>query len=566
MPYDLRHQPWIPWRRASGAVQWGPPATLLTQLDDDPVVALAAPRPDFDGAVQELLIGLLTVALQPEDEAAWRDWWRNPPRAEELQEALDALPAAFYLDGDGPRFFQDLSAGDFANVEPGAVDQLLIDAPGDQGIRLNKDLFVKRARVECLGRPAAAMALVTLQTYAPAGGRGNRTSLRGGGPLTTLVDPRVAGQRRSRAEDQPLWRRLWANVETREQLAERTPPGAPDGPESIFPWLAPTRTSGREDGLETTPADAHPAQAYFGLPRRIRLEFGADGCCDLTGLPDQRVVVGFRMRPYGVQYARWRHPLSPYYRPKASDAWLPVHGQPGGVGWRDWVALTVRAPEGGLREPAAAVAAFARRGASVGLGDYRLHAVGYDMDNMKARGWTEALLPAFAIADPDRQSLLLNTAAALTDVAGMAASALLGAVKRALFPRPDDAPGDLGEVKLELWNSTASAFYARIGSVADPALSLAAAIAGAEAGRQSFAAELLDQATAIFDRWCPAAGLGPEAMRRRVAARYDLISTLRGYSPLGEKLFTALGIPLPGGGRAARKSRKDTRKDREATT
>ena len=42
-------------------------------------------------------------------------------------------------------------------------------------------------------------------------------------------------------------------------------------------------------------------------------------------------------------------------------------------------------------------------------------------------------------------------------------------------------------------------------------------------------------------------------MRRHVAARYHLISTLGGYSPLGEKLLEALSIPVPGGGKAARK-------------
>lgn len=567
MTYDLRRENWIPWRRRSGVVEWGPPATLVSRIGetDDPVVALAAPRPDFDGALQEFLIGLLAVALQPADERAWRALWDNPPTPEALQAALDALPSAFDLDGDGPRFFQDLSAGDFADVEAAPIEQILIDTPGDQTVRLNKDLFVKRTRLERLSRPSAAMALLTLQTYAPAGGQGHRTSLRGGGPLTTLVDPRVDGAGRWHAHEQPLWRKLWANVETGTQWTNRTPPGAPGALEAAFPWLAPTQTSDRKaSGRETTPADVHALQVYFGLPRRIRLEFSGPGRCELTGKDDDRTVTGLRMRNYGVQYAKWRHPLTPYYRPRVQDAWLPMHGQPGGVGWRDWLALTLRAAEGELREPAAVVAAFNSRGASVHLTSYRLHAFGYDMDNMKARGWTEATLPAVIVEDEERQALLFDTAKRLVDATGMTSTALMGAVKAALFQKPEEAPGDLGRVRTELWAATERAFYDVMTAVASASLTTSAAVEVADGLRRTFATLLLDKSLQLFDRWCPAAGLVPDVLRRRVTARYALRSALRGFSPLGEKIFLSLGIPLPGGGRAARTPKKRTRKEATA--
>lgn len=530
---------------------------------DNPVVGLAAPRPDIDGALQEFLIGLLTVALPPADEAEWRRLWEDPPSADTLQTALDVLPPAFDLDGDSPRFFQDYSGGDFADVEPGPIEQILIDAPGDQTLKLNKDLFVKRGRVERLGRPAAAMALLTLQTYAPSGGQGHRTSLRGGGPLTTLVDPRVDGAGRSLAHDQPLWYKLWANVETNAQWTSRAPAGSPASPAAIFPWLAPTRTSNQKKGGKATSAnDAHPLQAYFGLPRRIRLEFGDAGRCDLTGIDDERTVTGFRMRNYGVQYVGWKHPLSPRYRTKDTEPWLPVHGQPGGVGWRDWLSLSLIAPEGGLREPASSVAAFNRRGVALDIVNPRLHAFGYDMDNMKARGWTEALLPAFAV-DERRQALVYSTAFGLADATGMAASALLGAVKAALFQSPDDASGDLGQVRLDLWVATERTFYDDMSAIVAAELAEDAADDLAGERRRAFADVLRDRAMEVFDRWCPAVGLAPAALRRRVTARYNLLSTLRGYSSFGEKIFASLGIAAPGGGKAARKATR-TRSRKEA--
>ena len=99
MSYDLRREPWIPWRRRSGAVEWGPPAMLVDRLAEDPVVGLAAPRPDFEGALQEFLIGLLAAALQPEDEREWRRLWNAPPTVEALQATLEALPRATFLPG-----------------------------------------------------------------------------------------------------------------------------------------------------------------------------------------------------------------------------------------------------------------------------------------------------------------------------------------------------------------------------------------------------------------------------------------------------------------------------------
>jgi len=567
MSYDLRREPWIPWRRRSGVVDWGPPAALVSRLDDDPVVAIAAPRPDFDGALQEFLIGLLSAALQPADEKAWRALWTEPPSVEALQTALDALPDAFDLDGDGPRLFQDLSTIDFATCDPKPIDQLLIDSPGDQGISLNKDLFVKRARVERMSRPVAAMALVTLQTYAPSGGQGHRTSMRGGGPLTTLIDPRGDGPDGMRAEDQPLWLALWANVETRAQLAERAIAGG-DSPGGVFPWLATTRTSDlKKGGVSTTPADGHPLQVYFGIPRRIRLAFGECGRCDMTDRDDDRTVSGFSTINYGVKYDRWIHPLSPHARSKVSEPWGPLRGQPSGVAWRDWLSLTLDAPgDEGLRVPAKCVSHFAnRRAAPAGRREFLVRVFGYDMDNMKARGWIQAILPAFAI-EGQRRSLLYAAARSFVEATNIAAGALLFAVRTALFRNPSEARGELGQVKLELWSETESTFFDAIRALADDGLDDEQVAEHIEQVRRDFLPRLERAALAVFDRWSPTGGLDVDAIRRRVAARYGLASTLRGYSKFGEQIFAALGLAPPGGGRAARAATKSrTSKPKEKT-
>src|SRR5690606_32367340 len=163
------------------------------------------------------------------------------------------------------------------------------------------------------------------------------------------------------------------------------------------PWLAPTCTS--EPGRPpVTPASAHPLQAYWGMPRRIRLDFlaNAEGlACDLTGTVDSVLVAGWRQRPRGPEYEVWgpaRHPLSPFYRQKSTEPWLAVHPQPGGIGYRHWLGCVLADPSGD-RVPARCVVNFRDRAVNLdnGTGRFdrpaRLLAAGYDMDKMKARAF-----------------------------------------------------------------------------------------------------------------------------------------------------------------------------------
>ena len=95
-------------RRRSGRVENAAPWQVTDRFADDPFVAFAWPRPDFNGAAHELLIGLLcTAAAQPDDEA-WEDWWEEPPGPNILEQRFSGIAHAFNLDGPGPRFLQDI--------------------------------------------------------------------------------------------------------------------------------------------------------------------------------------------------------------------------------------------------------------------------------------------------------------------------------------------------------------------------------------------------------------------------------------------------------------------------
>lgn len=550
MTYDLRLEPWLPLRRLTGEVEWATIADLTDKLATNPFVAVATPRPDFDGAVTEFLVGMLAAAFEPADEDEWQALWETPPSPASLTAALARLPDAFELLSHGAAFFQDFDAHAVASDEPFLVEQLLLDAPGDQSRRLNKDHFIKRDLTPVLGRPAAAMALLTLQTYAPSGGAGHRVSLRGGGPLTTLVEPRPANDVEGGAA-QALWCLLWANVPTRHLMASVPNARRMSPAPKRFPWLGPTRTSQKIGGEPTFPEHSDSLQCFFGLPRRIRLRSVEEaGTCALTGRTDSHMVTGFDMLPWGTQYQRWIHPLTPYYVAPKGAGLLPVHGQSTGLGWRDWLGLVLGDPDA-TRQPAVIVSHFAhKRRFATGLESFRIKAFGYDFDNMKARSWVASDLPAFAVsADVERELRFL--AHGLVEATSLVASLLHGAIGRALSGMKELA-GEGTDDRARLWDALEAPFFEEIASsAADADSSLGTA------PNERFLGTLRREALRIFDTYCSFGEPDPTCIRRVVAQRRSLSLALAGFGAMGAKLRNLLHLP-PVERKSPKRSSKNT--------
>ena len=535
--FNLIHEPWLPVRRRSGFVQSIQPWRITEGLDDDPCIAFAWPRPDFNGAAHELLIGLLATTAAPEDDDAWDERWLNPPTPDVLEQRFASVAHAFDLHGAGPRFLQDIDPLEDAGDKP--IGALLIDTPGAQTLRNNADLFVKRGGVPVLSRAATAMALYTLNSYAPSGGAGHRTSLRGGGPMTTLI----AAEHPSFGST--LWGRLWPSVESRDSSDDIYD-------DKVFPWLAATRTSNpKANGRATSADDVHPLQVYWGMPRRIRLRFDPSRgrLCGLTGAEDSFVAEAYRTRNYGVNYSEgFKHPLTPHYRQNAKAvAWLPVHPQPGGISYRSWPGLVVHSKDG-LREPAAVIRHWGQEREFSGS-RARFVAFGYDMDNMKARAWIEAEMPVWQL-DGSTYEWLSAFIGRTTAAAGTVSRLLVRAVKSAAFDNPADAPGDNGFIAERFFRETESAFFASL----DRARSLVRAHSGLDDetdeptidARRSWAPVMEAAAMRLFDEYAPAAGLEDRDMQRHVKARFQLALALRGRGKAGNSLFESdLGIPVP---------------------
>ena len=531
--FNLVHAPWLPVRRRSGAVERIPPWRINDRIEDDPFVSFAWPRPDFDGAAHEFLIGLLSTAATPRDDDDWTNWWLDPPAPETLEQKFVQVAHAFDLDGSGPRFLQDLDP--LESDKDNEVAALLIDAPGAQTLRNNADLFVKRGGASVLSRATAAMALYTLNAYAPAGGVGHRTSLRGGGPMTTLI---ITDHDEYKST---LWGRLWPNVETEEQIRERATDVMPDDPiDLIFPWLTSTRTSNpRAGGSLTTPADVHPLQVYWGMPRRIRLLFeDAQGRrCGLTGVEDSVVVTSYHTRNYGTNYSEgFEHPLTPYYRRKAETVKLPVHPNPGGISYRLWPGLVIPSTDR-LRDPAQVIRHWRNERVPDRRSRTRFAAFGYDMDNMKARAWIESEMPIWLLEDAEVRDLLDGFIRRATKGADTVARLLTQAIKSARYDRPSDASGDFGFIAERFYRETEGEFYAALDEASnlierdpdddDPA----------KQACENWAPVMAKAALRLFDEDAPADGLEDRAMHRHVKARYFLSLALVGRGKIGRPLF-----------------------------
>ncbi len=420
---NLIEDPWIPVVTSGGRRFRIAPWQVTEGIREDPIVMVAAPRPDFSGALLEFLIGLLQTEAAPEDLRAWARWKEQPPRPEELRGRLEGARAHFELYGDGPRFLQSLDP--FEGKEKGIAD-LVVDDPPLEMIKKNTDLFIKRGRIRMLCEACTAAALYAANAFSPAAGRGHRTSLRGGGPVTTVVsaDPTIEPGHAT------LWHTAWFNVMARPDF-EANVPGNRDlrAPAAIYPWLAPTRSS--ENGEITTPEDMSPYHVFWGMPRRIRLGDPAsgDGRCDICQSQGP-VVTGFVLRHGGMNYeGAWVHPLTPYSFDESGNP-APLHMPRGGLGYRNWPAIVTGQRESRLRREPAATVKNALRLSRGPVGRMAVIAFGYDVDNAKIRGWYEHRAPAYRL-DAEEASALQELASCMVSAAGEVAGNLRSALKEA---------------------------------------------------------------------------------------------------------------------------------------
>jgi len=312
------------------------------------------------------------------------------------------------------------------------AEALLIDAAGENTAKKNADLMVHRGRYLGFDLPTAAIALYTLQNSAPAGGAGNRTSLRGGGPLTTLVVPH---------DNATLWEIVWTNVPFGTPCADE------DAIKRALPWCRPTLTSEKGAGGVTFPSggnDSVSPEVFFGMPRRIRLQ------------ASQGVVTGWMQAPWGTNYSHFEHPLSPYYQntnAKPHDPpRLPLHPKPGTLSYRDWLGLSLRRAPG---DGCAVARCVSEAEVKLDRQDARnrLLVAGWSMSNMTPVDFQWSEIPLYLGMSEEAEA----AARQMVDAAGLAAASLVKQLCIALGVTKGDGVA-LAPEREGLFHETQSAF------------------------------------------------------------------------------------------------------------
>jgi len=507
---NLISDPWLPFKLIDGSEKTLP----ISAICETQVVDFALPRADFQGAAYQLAIGLLQTTFAPKNADSWHGLYRQAPDIEVFKQALKKAAHAFNCDGDGPLFMQDLDTLD--EVKPTTAAGLLIEAPGANGLKLNTDHFIKRGIGAVMSPEMANIALFTLQTNAPSGGSGHRTGLRGGGPLTTLILPQK--------EVSTLWQKLWLNVINRDVWRYDEPDL---NSESVFPWLANTRTSDKP-GTEIFQDSVHPLHMFWAMPRRIRLAYEeGESQCHISGQTVSKSVTTYRTQNYGGNYSgKWEHPLTPYkWDPKKPDQEpLSVKGQPGGVSYKIWDTLTLSNKSEG-QQCAKTVEHFYRI-----CDDFdstvsetpRLWAFAYDMDNMKARGWYSTTLPIFAIS-PEQQEDVLFHVKGLQKLAADTLWQCRTQIKSAWFDKPGDVKGDLSFIDFEFWHKSEITFYQAVQQIIENC-HLGGALSTEQAS--SWLDSMRRTATDIFDEHALSELGSQRSMRKRIKARQLLTAWL----------------------------------------
>jgi CRISPR system Cascade subunit CasA len=412
-----------------------------------------------------------------------------------------------------------------------------MDGPGENGRKLNKDFFVRRDEITRLCPNCTVLALAAKQFYASGSGPGFRTSPRGGGPLTTLLeftDPE--------GRPLPLWHSLYANVVPLERLGC-------DGLNvtnraRLLPWLAPLRLSKRnKSDVPTTLDHAHRLQVLFPMPSRAEIVWQTAGdpeagpvpqppcVCDTCGRAADRFAVGWRTAQYGVMYQGLEHPLTPY-RSGPNGEKISLKPKLDGLSYPNWLAVTLGVE--GLVAPALAIRAMQDL---LPIPDCvaRLRAYGFQMDNASALCWHEAVLPFVPVPENLRHDFAVEVGR-MVSAAQAVASVLLSCIKEGLYRRPGDVSGELSHIPRELIAATTTDFYAQLGP-------LAAALESGdpiEPIKTRWLNVLRREAPRVFDRHAPLHVAEERNLKRLVNARRKFTGFL-----YGRKIHQELDLPLP---------------------
>jgi CRISPR system Cascade subunit CasA len=294
----------------------------------------------------------------------------------------------------------------------------------------------------------------------------------------------------------------------------------------------------------------HPVYRFWGMPRRIRLIFEDVATpCGLCGELSKTAATNYVTRPNGNKYqGPWRHPLTPY-RIQADNNPFPVEAAVDGAGYRHWLGLTLGQKSGKVTvEPAHVVRAFAARCKDLD-GDrpgFRVRAYGYDMENMKARGFCYGEMPAWILPDAKLRNAFAFEVQRLVSAADQAAWTLKKAVFDAFIHEKRGGRQRTGLASRKLfvmfsarfWAVTEPKFYAMLPEVHQAVRDRGETFPIRQAWRRQLETAAMD----LFEEATAAAGSGGGDIKRVAKAQRALRFAV---GPWSKEMQKRLDLPPP---------------------
>jgi len=311
---NLIEDPWVPVTRNGrfGQIRF---RDVLCRNGD---WRLSLPRDDMELACLQMLICLTQVIFMPSDPDELEAAAEAPMEEGRFDRSAGRFDRTFELtDPDAP--FMQSTGVKAKEVTP--IQKLFVGLPeGNNHALFNDPGEVARACPSC-----TAIALFNQAVNCPSIGGGFKEGLRGGGPITTLV------------QGNNLRETVWRNVLSLDRLRE----GGIHVDESDRPtWEKPIPP------LSSNPAaDIGPLRGLFWQPTRLQLlpPEGGPAKCDACGIEGIECYSGFLKEKFKYTLiGLWPHPHSPraWRNDRARERFLSFRS--GAPAWTQLTQFLVR--------------------------------------------------------------------------------------------------------------------------------------------------------------------------------------------------------------------------------
>ncbi|WP_075182185.1 type I-E CRISPR-associated protein Cse1/CasA [Pantoea sp. 1.19] len=284
---DLLRDSWIPVKPSVGGEAGH--ITLRALLCESIPRQLCLPRDDMELAACQLLISLVQVIWPPKDTVQLIERFQHPLDASTWDAGIADWQGAFDLNATDAPFMQVRGV---SAKETTSMDKLMVGLTGSTSCA-----FVNQpGQAEALCGGCTAIALFNQAGNAPGFGGGFKSGLRGGTPITTLV------------QEACLRTTLWANVLMQDTLDQHYPGWRNQSAQSLT-WQRPINPN---DTVYAHTIDL--ARGLFWQPAHIELSSPqAGGCCTGCGMAVEQRYHSFLKAKFNYTLdGFWLHPHSPY--------------------------------------------------------------------------------------------------------------------------------------------------------------------------------------------------------------------------------------------------------------